>query len=71
MTGAVTQKPGSLVEYVHRQAIGQYWLDIHIDRAHWAALGPFATAALRQAAHDDMLAMMRASGADDIPERMQ
>jgi hypothetical protein len=67
----MTGKLGSLVEYVHRQAIGQYWLDIYVDRGHWAALGPFATAAERQQAHDDMLAMMRSAGAHDLPERVQ
>ncbi|MBY9045423.1 hypothetical protein [Pseudomonas fluorescens] len=67
----MTEKLGSMVEYVHRQAIGQYWLDVYVDRGHWASLGPFATAAERQAAHDDMLAMMRASGAQDLPEKPQ
>ncbi|EJN11794.1 hypothetical protein PMI42_04807 [Bradyrhizobium sp. YR681] len=67
----MTEKLGSLVEYVHRQAIGQYWLDIYVDRGHWAALGPFATPTERQDAHDDMLAMMRASGPHDLSERPQ
>jgi hypothetical protein len=65
----MTDKPGSLVEYGHRQTDGKYWLDIYVDRGHWASLGPFATDHERQAAHDDMLTMMRASGATDIPGR--
>lgn len=67
----MTEKLGSIVEYLHRQSDDRYWLDIFVDRNHWASLGPFATAAERQAAYDDMLAMMRASGAQDLPGRPQ
>lgn len=61
----------AVIEYVHREADGEFWLDIRANREPWAQLGPFDTAGERQRAHDDMLNMMRSVGAKDMPDRPQ
>lgn len=61
----------AVVEYLHRETDGEFWLDIRCNRESWAQLGPFDTAAERQRAQDDMLGMMRQLGAKDLPARAQ
>jgi hypothetical protein len=60
-------KVEAVIEYVHRETNGEYWLDIRANREPWAQLGPFDTATERQRAHDDLLNMMRSCGAKDLP----
>ena len=64
----MTPKPkiAAVIEYLHREAGGTFWLDIHVDRQPYAHI-PFATEAERQAAKTDMLNMMRDMGAKDMP----
>lgn len=61
----------AVIEYVHRDQGGAYWLDLVVDRATSQTLGPFETEMERQRAHDDMLSMMRSVGATDLPNRVQ
>lgn len=56
-----------VAEYIHRDMKnGEFWLDIRVNREGYANIGPFATAAERQRAMDDLLTMMRAGGARDV-----
>jgi hypothetical protein len=64
-------KVEAVIEYVHRTEDGSFWLDIRANREPWGQIGPFDTEAERQAAHDDMLRMMRAVGAKDLPAGVQ
>jgi hypothetical protein len=57
----------AMIEYIHREADGQYWLDIQCNGILWEQFGPFETTAERQRAHDDMLNTMRHFGAKDVP----
>lgn len=57
------------IEYLHRETDGEFWLDIRVNREGLSSVGPFSTASERQRAHDDMLEMMRAAGAVDLPSR--
>lgn len=61
----------SIVEYMHRNEDGRYWLDIVADRTTTQTLGPFTTESDRQRAHDDLMAMMRSVGAKDLPNYTQ
>lgn len=61
----------AVIEYLHREENGEFWLDIRANRELWAHLGPFDTASERQSAHDDMLNMMRQCGAKDLPRLAQ
>lgn len=61
----------AVVEYLHRETDGEFWIDLRVDREVSSALGPFATAAERQRAHDDMLNMMRSFGAKDLSRFVQ
>ena len=56
-----------VVQYIHRDAPGEFWIDIMADGQLYAQLGPFASTDERQHALDDLLAMTRAHGAKDIP----
>jgi len=59
---------GAVVEYVHRDTTsGEFWLDFRVDGQPYASVGPFATEAERQRAHEDMMGMMRSLGAKDVP----
>ena len=48
----------SVIEYVHREADGQFWLDVTVDGDLHDSIG-FDTPSGRQAAPDDLLEMMR------------
>lgn len=63
-------KLDALVEYLHREADGKFWLDIHVNRQPYESIS-FNTTSERQRAQDDMLAMMRSIGAADLPGRPQ
>ena len=67
------QKPTieALVEYIHRETDGKFWLDIRCNKELWGEIGPFSSTAERQLAHDDMLQMMRSCGASDLPRNPQ
>lgn len=56
----------ALVEYFHAERDGKFLLEISVDRKPYASI-PFETAAERQAAHDDLLAMVRSTGGKDLP----
>ena len=61
----------AVIEYVHRKAGDEFWLDIRIDRETLRQLGPFDTEAERQRVHDDLLGMMRSLGAKELPLKSQ
>ena len=50
---------------------GTYSISIKVNGQWVAPLGPFDTAVERQRVFDDMMAMMRASGAIDLPTHPQ
>lgn len=50
---------------------GTYSISIKVNGQWQAPLGPFDTASERQRAFDDMMAMMRSTGAIDLPSRPQ
>lgn len=56
----------SIIEYVHREADGRFFLSIVVDRHLIRSIG-FETTEERQRAHDDLLGMMRSVGAKDLP----
>lgn len=60
-----------IVEYLYRQADGEFWLDILVDRQPYGQFGPFATEAERDRVREDMVSMMHSAGASDLPLRMQ
>lgn len=64
---APTMKVECMVEYIHRNQDGKFWIEIKVDRQPWHTIGPFDTEAERHAVHADLLNMMRSVGAKDIP----
>jgi hypothetical protein len=61
-----------IVEYLCGDAdVYGYWIDVRVDREPKGRIGPFETVAQRQAAHDDLMQMMRSQGATDMPLRPQ
>lgn len=60
-----------IVEYVHRDAGEDYWIDVVIDRAVTKSVGPFGSAVERQRAQDDFLDMIRSTGGEDLPTTVQ
>lgn len=60
----------AVVEYVHRQEADEFVLDIKANGELWHQMR-FMTATERQRAQDDMLGMMRALGAKDLPSYRQ
>lgn len=50
---------------------GTYSISIKVNGQWVAPLGPFDTATERQRVFDDMMAMMRSTGAIDLPSRPQ
>lgn len=62
----------AIVEYFHCETTdGEFWLEIQANGKIWAMLGPFDTPAERQVVHDDMMAMMRSTGAVEMPNKLQ
>jgi hypothetical protein len=61
----------AVVEYLHRETDGEYWIDVNVNRAPYAQIGPFETTTERKRAHDDMLNMLRSAGAKDLPVHHQ
>lgn len=61
----------AVIEYIHREVDGKFWIMLRVDRIECNSIGPFDTAAERQRAHDDMLNMMRSMGAKDLPNVAQ
>jgi hypothetical protein len=61
----------AVVEYLHQEVNGEFWLEIRANGEKWAQLGPFDTKEERQRAQDDMLSMMRQLGAKDLPGMRQ
>lgn len=60
----------AVIEYRHIDVGDSFYLALFADGVMVRRI-PFASADERQRAHDDMLSMMRASGAVDIPNRPQ
>ena len=54
----------ALIEYLHDERDGSFWLDITVDGAPYQSLA-FETPEERQRAQDDLLGMMRSQGARD------
>ena len=52
-----------VIEYIHRDTNGAFWIDIKTDGAIVRSIGPFSSAAERQMAQDDFLEI--ATGAAD------
>ena len=66
------QKTEVVAEYIFRtMSNGEYWLDVRVNGKAYAELGPFASEEERQRAHDDLLDMMRQTGAIDLPNFLQ
>lgn len=61
----------AVIEYVHREVDGKFWIMIRADRIECNSIGPFDTAAERQRAHDDLIKMMCSLGAKDLPRHPQ
>ena len=60
----------AVIEYRHFDIGGDFYLALFADGVMVRRIR-FDSAAERKAAHDDMLHMMRSSGAVDIPNRPQ
>jgi hypothetical protein len=66
------QKTEVMVEYIFRDMRdGEFWIDVTMNREPYMQIGPFETAAERQRAHDDLMAMTRSLGAKDLPNIAQ
>lgn len=65
------QMPGVLILYQRRDAADGFWIDMKVDGVEMAPLGPFDSKRERDLAYDDMLSMMRSTGAIDMPSRPQ
>lgn len=61
----------AVVEYFYRESDSEFWIDVRVDRAARDSLGPFRTATERQRAYDDLMTMMRSTGAVDLPAQAQ
>lgn len=62
----------AIVEYFHcTTPDGNFWLEIVVNGNLQTLIGPFDTEAERQRAHDDMMEMMRQTGATEMPLKMQ
>lgn len=57
--------PQAVVEYRFRDG-DDYWIDIVVDGAPWAQIGPYDTPGERQKYLDELLTTMRSMGARDI-----
>jgi hypothetical protein len=55
-----------VAKYIFRDASGKFFIDIQIDDTPYSILGPFDTSDERQRAYDDLLDMMRQTGARDV-----
>jgi hypothetical protein len=56
----------AMIGYTFRDEGGKFWIDIEADRSHVTSID-FDTASERDRAYDDLLAMMRSMGAQDMP----
>lgn len=63
-------KLAAVVEYFHRDEGGKFWLDVRVDRQMQSSID-FDSATERQRAHDDMMGMLRSTGATDLPNYPQ
>lgn len=61
----------TIVEYSVRADDDGHWIDIRADGAQSEPIGPFESAADCQRAYDDLLSMLRATGAVDMPAHKQ
>ena len=52
----------SAIRYFFREANG-FWLDIEVDGKKHDSVGPFKTETERQSAFDDLMTMMKSTGA--------
>jgi hypothetical protein len=61
-----------VAQYIfHDDPDGTYFISIKVNGQWVEPLGPFQTATERQRAFDDMMAMMRSTGAIDLPRLPQ
>jgi hypothetical protein len=57
---------GHVAEYYKREDAGdKFWIEVHVDRAHYADLGPFGSALERDVALEDLMNMVRQGGGID------
>lgn len=61
----------TVVEYSTRGGDDGHWIDIRADGVQREPIGPFASASDCKNAYDDLLSMMRATGAVDMPTHKQ
>lgn len=64
-------KNDAMAEFRFREDGAGLWIDVDVDRQPYSTVGPFSSAAERQAALDDLVAMLKSSGAQDMPTRTQ
>lgn len=48
----------------------EFWMDVQVDGAPYGSLGPFESEGERMRAHDDVMRMLRETGATDVPGGM-
>ncbi len=60
-----------MVEYVHRDQDGKFYIDVRANGEPLWPLGPFDTARERKAVLEDLLKMTRSLGAKDMPAATQ
>lgn len=61
-----------LAEYALRETRdGEFWIVVSVNRLPHDSIGPFATETECRRAYDDLMGMMRAVGAVDLPARPQ
>lgn len=60
----------TVIEYLYRDQDGEFFLIIRAGGQDWQVMA-FDTETERQRAHDDLLNMMRACGAKDLPAAHQ
>jgi hypothetical protein len=57
---------GHVAEYFKvDRADHTFWIEVHLDRAKYADLGPFASDTERDSALDDLMAIVRSTGGVD------
>ena len=64
------KRPTGMVEYRTSDLDGEFFLDIFVDRSFYNRL-VFQSAIERQRAYEDLVSMMRESGAIDLSPRPQ
>ena len=59
-----------IVEYTLTEEDGEFWINVSFDRQSHDRIGPFDSLGSAERAYDDLIEMMRATGAIDAPNRL-